>query len=88
MIDIGIPMKGAVKVHVYRIVEPSQLASTNYAWVDPEGDRGSGPAPCKNRKTLGFLSNTGPDPLKITKLQSTKPEFNVGPSSALQRNAI
>ena len=33
------------------------------------GDRGSGP-PLKNHKNKGFLSNTGPDPLKITKLPS------------------
>ena len=31
------------------------------------GDRGSGP-PLKNHKNIGFLSNTGLDPLKITKL--------------------
>ena len=49
------------------------------------GDRGSGP-PLKNHKTLGFLSNTGPDPLKNHK--ATKPAFNVRPLSARQRNAI
>ena len=33
--------------------------------------RGSRPPPSlKNRKNIGFLSNTGPDPLKITKLPS------------------
>ena len=26
--------------------------------------------PLKNHKNMGFLSNSGPDPLKITKLQS------------------
>ena len=54
---------------------------------DPErGDRlGSGP-PMKHHKTIGFLSNTGPDPLKI--LKANKPAFNVGPSSANQQNAI
>ena len=31
------------------------------------GGRGSGP-PMVNYKNVGFLSNTGPDPLKITKL--------------------
>ena len=31
------------------------------------GDRGSG-HPLKNQKTIGFLSNTGLDPLKIKKL--------------------
>ena len=34
----------------------------------------------------GFLSNTGPDPLKNRK--ATGPEFNVRPSSGCQRNAI
>ena len=35
---------------------------------------------------IGFLSNTGPDPININ--TATKPAFNVGPSSARQRNAI
>ena len=51
------------------------------------GDRGMGtPPPLKNHKNIGFLSNTGLDPLKNYK--ATKPVFNVGPSSARQRNAI
>ena len=29
-----------------------------------------GPDPLKNHKNIGLLSNTGPDPLKITKLPS------------------
>ena len=54
--------------------------------VDPEGeDRGSGP-PLKNYKNIGFLSDTGLDHLKNHK--ATKPAFNVGPTSARQRNAI
>ena len=32
-----------------------------------KGDRRSA-HPWKNNKNIGFLSNTGPDPLKITKL--------------------
>ena len=40
------------------------------------GTGGSGPP--ENHKKLGFLNNTGPDPLKNHK--ATKPEFNVGPS--------
>ena len=40
----------------------------------------------KNHKAIGFLSNTGPDPLEMHK--ATKPTFNVGPPSARQRNAI
>ena len=49
------------------------------------GDRGSG-TPLKNQENIGFLSKTGPDPLKNHK--ASKPQFNVGPSSARQRNAI
>ena len=40
----------------------------------------------ENYKNIGFLSNTGRDPLKNHK--ATKPAFHVGPSSARQRNAI
>ena len=45
------------------------------------GDKGVR-TPLKNHKIVGLLSNSGPGPLK------TKPAFNVGPSSARQRNAI
>ena len=38
--------------------------------------------PLKNNKNIGFPSNIGPDPLKITKLP--RPAFNVEPSSARQ----
>ena len=44
------------------------------------------PPPPENHKNIGFLSNTGPDPIKIHK--ATKPAFNVRPSSARQRDAI
>ena len=43
-----------------------------FACADAEGG-GPGdrtPPPLKNHKYIGFLSNTGPDPLKITKLPS------------------
>ena len=40
----------------------------------------------KNPQNIGFLSNTDPDPLKNHK--TTKQAFNVGPSSARQRNAM
>ena len=64
---------------------PNQYISI--AWADPEGGGGrrSVPPPEKSQK-IGFLSNTDPDSLKDHK--ATKPEFNVGPSSARQRNAI
>ena len=41
--------------------------------------------PLENLDAIGFLSNTGPDPLEN---QATKPESNVELSSARQRNAI
>ena len=53
--------------------------------TDPEGGQGIR-TPLKNHKYIGFLSNTGPDPLESHK--ATKPAFNVESSSARQRNAI
>ena len=46
-----------------------------------KGGRGSAPPPptLKNHKNIGFLSNTGTDPLKNHK--NAKPGFNVRPSS-------
>ena len=45
-----------------------------------DGSRGGGqgvrtPPPLKNHKNIGFSSNTGPDPLKITKLPSQHSMF-------------
>ena len=57
--------------------------------MHPEGGGGGGRGlvpPHKNRTNIWFLSNTGPNPPENHK--ATKPEFNVGPSSARQRNAI
>ena len=55
--------------------------------MDSEGGGGAvGTDPLKNHKNIGFLSKTGPDSLKNHK--ATKPEFNVGSSSARQLNAI
>ena len=53
------------------------------AWADPEGDDDPLPHPLKKYK-IGFLSNTGPGPLKNH--EAAKPAFNDGPSSARQRN--
>ena len=50
------------------------------------GNRVSGPPPPEKSQTLGFLSNTGQDPLNNHK--ATKPALNVGPLSARQRNTI
>ena len=48
------------------------------------GDRVSGPP--KKHKNLGFLSNTGPDPLKNHK--ATKPAFNIGPPAKRHLNGV
>ena len=54
--------------------------------ADPEGgDQGSGP-PMENYKAIGFLINTGPDPMENH--ETTKTEFNVGPPLARQWNTI
>ena len=37
--------------------------------ADPEGGQGSGPS-LKNHTNIGFSTNIGPGPLKITKLRS------------------
>ena len=53
------------------------------------GTRGSGPLhppSLENHKAIGFLSNTGPDPLENH--NANKPVFNVGQSSDRQQNAI
>ena len=50
------------------------------------GTVGPDPHSMKTRKNIGFLSSTGPDPLK--NLKTTKPVSNVGSYSAPQRNAI
>ena len=59
-------------------------------WIpcaDPEGGPGfRTPPPLKNHNNIGFLSNSGPDPLKH--YEATEPAFKVGPSSACKRNAI
>ena len=55
--------------------------------MDPEGGQGVWtPPPLKNHENIGFLCNTGLDPLKNNK--ATKTAFNVGPLLARQRDAI
>ena len=49
-------------------------------------DSGSNLPPPEKSQSYGFLSNTGPDPLKSYKANSQA--FDVGPSSARQQNAI
>ena len=59
------------------------MTAKGFSWADPEGGTGGlDSPPLKNHKNVGFLSNTGPDPLKNH--NATKPAFNVGPLSARQ----
>ena len=73
---------------VYSLGEDSCFALDVFSCsrADPEGKGGRGSGPPKNQKKIGFHRNTSPDTLK--KQKTTKPAFNVGPSSARQRNAI
>ena len=58
-----------------------------HAQIQSGGGGGAGgPHPPEKSQNIGFLSNTGLDPLK--NLKATKPAFNVGPSLARQGNAI
>ena len=63
----------------------SKISNGSCPCVDPEGGTG-GRDPPEKSQYIGFLSNSGPDPLKNYK--ATKPAFNVGPTSARQQNAI
>ena len=56
------------------------------AYAGPEGDR-EYDAPLNNHKTIGVFSNTGPESLKKNH-KAAKSAFNVGSSTAHQRNAI
>ena len=63
--------------------------TARHACADHERGGGGGGAPdppWKNTQNIGFLSNTGSDPININ--TATKPAFSVGPSSVRQRNAI
>ena len=77
----------------HMIAEKAQMSLRKWAvslepsCADPEGGGGQGVGtPLENQKNIRFVSNTGPDPLKHHR--ATKPAFNVGPSSARQRNAL
>ena len=59
-----------------------------YAWVDQEGWGGAGvlPPPLQNHKNIGFLSNTGPDPLNSH--TAIKLAVGVVPSSKRHQNGV
>ena len=77
--------KGELELH--NLALTCKYFGFHQACADPEGEQGvRTPPPLKNHKNIGFLRNTGPDPLKNRK--ATKPAFKVGTSSARQRNAV
>ena len=75
------------------ILANSEAAERGISSLSMRGSRGGGgwqgfltpPPPLKNYKNIGFLSNTGLDPLKNHK--ATKLAFNVGQSSAFRWRA-
>ena len=78
---IHITTKGRMRMHAVSSNNTSTdclHAMCGFRGVDP-------PPPHRKITKIGFLSNTGPDPVKS---QTTKPAINVGPSSARQRYAI
>ena len=84
LVHIGLCHKYLVRLEVSKLwSEPSTTAIL--CMHGSRGGTGGPNPPLKNVKNIGFLSNTGPEPLKIHK--ATESAFNVGPSSARQRNA-
>ena len=55
-------------------IAPFEEEPQKHAQIRGGGGGAGGPDPLKNRKNIGFLSNTG--------LKATKPAFHVGPPSA------
>ena len=78
--------KGMTEHEILVLIAKASNETWRHARIQREGQGVRTPSPLKNHKNIGFLSNTGPDPLKIHK--ATKPAFNVGPLSARQQNAI
>ena len=86
-LDIGdrvIPRNTVISVNIYYRslqIYTLQINSHLLPCADPEG----GGPPLKNHKIIGFLCNTGQDPLKNHK--ATKAAFSVGPLLARQLNS-
>ena len=60
------------------LIAKTQVYFRELARADPEGwGQGVQNPPLKNHKNIGFLSNTGPDPLENHK--ASKPAFNDRP---------
>ena len=73
----------SVDLAFYGIVLGGIIVLVLFMRVPRRGGRGSAPPPhfLLNHKNIGFLSNTGLDPLKAQK--ATKPAFIVGLSSGV-----
>ena len=68
------------------IRKENSMANANIDVLEAGSLRFENPPSPKNHKNIGFFCKTGQDPLNNHK--ATKPAFNVGPSSACQRNPI
>ena len=83
----GVSSSSEVKLRLTIIVrvhfQPLRNVISLYLMCGSRGGGGSGglDPPLENYKNIGFLSNTGPDPLNH---KATKPAFNVASSSARQ----
>ena len=61
------------------------------SWADQEGGgRESGPPPPENHKNIGFLSKTGPNPLKSHKATKTNTHcwVIIGPAAKRHLNDV
>ena len=53
-----------MSLHIHIKLYNLNVSDIQTTWTDPEGGGAArGVDPLKNHKHLGFLSNTGPDPL-------------------------
>ena len=90
MWSMAVVMMGVCGSHrCHRLKSTESIITLNrrqskHSLADPDGGQWVR-KPLKSHKSVGFPSNTGQDPLSH---KATKLEFNVGPSSARQRNAI
>ena len=66
--------------YIFSVSDCSVHSVFHHAWIQRARDRGF--RPLTNYKAIGFLSNSGKDTLKNH--YTTKPVFNVGPSSTRQ----
>ena len=88
--NLSVPLSNKINTTFQIQIDHSHHTENQFeACADPEREGGVGVPDrnlLKDHKNIGFLGNTGPDPLKNDK--TTIATFNVGPSWARQRNAI